>query len=303
MGDPGNGGSGNGGSGNGGSGDGGSGDRAGVVFGGVCPIFRVAALDAAVAYYVERLGFAVDWHYPGSIASVTRGGVSLFLSENDQGTPVTWAWVGVSDAEALHEELRARGATIRQPPTNFAWALELQVEDPDGNVLRLGSDPKPGVAHGPWKDMNGVLWRVADDGSWTSDTAGVVTAGVDTAGVVTTTGAGTTPAVSTPAPTTPAVSAEERARTLRSAAESAVRDGDHTRARTLWEAAARAYEAVGDTPGLAVSAAWSARMAWRSNNDLTRAREWLAAARKASDATDDPSVWKLVREIGLELGG
>jgi catechol 2,3-dioxygenase-like lactoylglutathione lyase family enzyme len=168
---------------------------AAVTFGGVCPIFRVADLDAAVAYYVERLGFAVDWHYPGSIASVTRGAVSLFLCANDQGTPVAWAWVGVSDAEALHEELRARGATIRQPPANFDWALELQVEDPDGNVLRLGSAPKPGVPFGPWKDMNGALWypTAGEGGGWGgygdggsgycgSRDAGADTAGVDTAG-------------------------------------------------------------------------------------------------------------------------
>ena len=25
-------------------------------------------------------------------------------------------------------------------PTNFSWALEMHVEDPDGNVLRLGSE-------------------------------------------------------------------------------------------------------------------------------------------------------------------
>ncbi len=35
-----------------------------------------------------------------------------------------------------------RGVGIRLPPTNYSWALEMQVEDPDGNVLRLGSEPK-----------------------------------------------------------------------------------------------------------------------------------------------------------------
>ena len=35
-----------------------------------------------------------------------------------------------------------RGAPIRLPPTNFSWALEIQVEDPDGNVLRFGSEPR-----------------------------------------------------------------------------------------------------------------------------------------------------------------
>jgi hypothetical protein len=28
------------------------------------------------------------------------------------------------------------------PPTRYTWALKMQIEDPDGNVLRMGSDPK-----------------------------------------------------------------------------------------------------------------------------------------------------------------
>jgi hypothetical protein len=31
---------------------------------------------------------------------------------------------------------------IRLPPTSYAWALEMQIEDPDGNVLRIGSEPR-----------------------------------------------------------------------------------------------------------------------------------------------------------------
>jgi predicted enzyme related to lactoylglutathione lyase len=48
----------------------------------------------------------------------------------------------VEDVEKLQEELKARGVTIRMPPTNFPWALEMHVEDPDGNVIRFGSEPK-----------------------------------------------------------------------------------------------------------------------------------------------------------------
>jgi predicted enzyme related to lactoylglutathione lyase len=48
----------------------------------------------------------------------------------------------VEDVEKLHEQYKALGLTIRLPPTNFPWALEMQVEDPDGNVLRFGSEPR-----------------------------------------------------------------------------------------------------------------------------------------------------------------
>ncbi len=44
----------------------------------------------------------------------------------------------MEDADALHEEYRASGAMIRNPLANFEWAYEMQVEDPNGNVLRRG---------------------------------------------------------------------------------------------------------------------------------------------------------------------
>jgi len=88
-----------------------------IEFGGITPILRVASLDASLAYYVDVLGFSVQWRN-GGFASVRRGRASLMLSEGDQGHPGTWVWLGVSDADALHEELRGRGAVIRHPPTN-----------------------------------------------------------------------------------------------------------------------------------------------------------------------------------------
>jgi hypothetical protein len=33
------------------------------------------------------------------------------------------------------------GARIRQEPENYSWAYEMQVEDPNGHVLRFGSEP------------------------------------------------------------------------------------------------------------------------------------------------------------------
>jgi catechol 2,3-dioxygenase-like lactoylglutathione lyase family enzyme len=119
-------------------------------------ILRVADLRASVTYYTDILGFKIDWE-AGTITSVSRDNCSIFLAEGDQGHPGSWVWIGVADAEALHEEL-SQGAKIRHPPTNFRWSLEMQVEDLDGNVLRLGSDSIEGRPFGPWKDMHGRLW-------------------------------------------------------------------------------------------------------------------------------------------------
>ena len=126
-------------------------------FYGVNPIFRVADLAISIPYYTEKLGFKINWQTPYFL-SVTRGRTDLFLSVGDQGHPGAWVWIGVSDVEALHAEYQLSGAKIRHPPTNYPWALEMQVEDPDGNILRIGSDSKPGEPIGPWLDMYGHTW-------------------------------------------------------------------------------------------------------------------------------------------------
>jgi hypothetical protein len=126
-------------------------------FGGAAPIFRVESVSAAIDYYVRVLGFRHNWGNQG-FASVSRDRCTIFLCEGDQGHPGTWVWIGVNDVVPLEADLRAKGAKIRHPPTNYPWAYEMQVEDLDGNVLRIGSDSLPGQPYGEWLDMNGRLW-------------------------------------------------------------------------------------------------------------------------------------------------
>jgi catechol 2,3-dioxygenase-like lactoylglutathione lyase family enzyme len=133
------------------------------------PILRVRDMKASIEYYVDRLGFHVNWGYPSEgesfFASIARDDCNLFLSVGDQGHLGTWVWIDGKDVDALHAELVATGAKIRNPPTNYSWALEMQVEDLDGNVLRFGSDSRKGEPDGPWLDMHGDFWVRMEDGS------------------------------------------------------------------------------------------------------------------------------------------
>jgi predicted enzyme related to lactoylglutathione lyase len=106
------------------------------------PILRVEDMEASLRFYVSILGFEKASWGNGDFTHVSRDGAGIYLSRGGQGLGKAWIWVGVEDVEKLHEEYKARGVTIRLPPTNFPWALEMQIEDPDGNVLRLGSEPK-----------------------------------------------------------------------------------------------------------------------------------------------------------------
>ena len=106
------------------------------------PILRVNDLGVSLEYYVGVLGFrSAEWgteHF----TSVSRDGAGIYLCQRGQGAPGTWVWVGVEDVEALFAEYRASGARIRRPPGNYPWAYEMHVEDPDGHVIRFGSEPR-----------------------------------------------------------------------------------------------------------------------------------------------------------------
>ena len=101
----------------------------------------VENMEASLRFYVGQLDFKnADWG-SGDFTYLSRDDAGIYLSQGDQGRGGAWVWMGVDDVRKLQGELTARGVTIRHPPRNYPWALEMQVEDPDGNVIRFGSDP------------------------------------------------------------------------------------------------------------------------------------------------------------------
>jgi len=109
-------------------------------------------MDASLRYYVDVLGFRGAPWGTREFTSVNRDAAGIYLCRGSQGCPGTWAWIGVADVQALHAEYRAKGARIRHAPRNYPWALEMHVEDPDGHVLRFGSDPLDDRPFDDWED-------------------------------------------------------------------------------------------------------------------------------------------------------
>lgn len=105
------------------------------------PILRTENMQASLHFYVEVLGFKNAPWGTDDFTHVGRDGRGIYLCRGGQGRGGAWVWIGVEDVRKLHEEYKAQGVTIRMPPTNYPWALEMQIEDPDSNVLRFGSDP------------------------------------------------------------------------------------------------------------------------------------------------------------------
>jgi catechol 2,3-dioxygenase-like lactoylglutathione lyase family enzyme len=111
-------------------------------FEGAEPILRVRDMATSLHYYVDVLGFRrAEWG-TDDFTAVTRDSAGIYLCRGGQGCPGTWAWIGVEDVASLYEEYMASGARIREAPRNYPWAYEMKVEDPDGHVLRFGSEPR-----------------------------------------------------------------------------------------------------------------------------------------------------------------
>jgi catechol 2,3-dioxygenase-like lactoylglutathione lyase family enzyme len=115
------------------------------------PYFPVGDVAQSVSHYERTLGFRAEYvaGQPPEFAILSRDGLSVMLrrvpapdrivpSEKQGGTWDAFFWV--SDANALHAELSANGATVVYGPlVQPAYhMLEFAVRDGDGHVLGFG---------------------------------------------------------------------------------------------------------------------------------------------------------------------
>lgn len=104
------------------------------------PILPVRDLKQSIAYYTETLGFTLDWS--GDVTcGLSRDNCALMLSTEVKPAGSAWVWIGLED-DTLFAEYRKRGVKVRQEPRNEPWAYEMKFEDPDGNVLWLGTETR-----------------------------------------------------------------------------------------------------------------------------------------------------------------
>jgi catechol 2,3-dioxygenase-like lactoylglutathione lyase family enzyme len=106
------------------------------------PILSVKDMALSKDFYINKLGFKEAEWGDNNFTSISRDNCGLYLCRGGQGNPGTWIWIGFDgDIYLLYDELKSKGVKIRQGPVNHSWAMEMQVEDPDGHVLRFGTDP------------------------------------------------------------------------------------------------------------------------------------------------------------------
>ncbi len=130
-------------------------------------VLRVRDVQASEEYYVNRLGFKVDFRSPGYFVSVTAREVAVCfcaraireISEAGYGSTA-------SDVEKVRGVCREWREDPPQANELSVGAGDARMEDPDGNVLRIGSRiSKKDELTGPsGVDMNGGALGAAGRG-------------------------------------------------------------------------------------------------------------------------------------------
>jgi catechol 2,3-dioxygenase-like lactoylglutathione lyase family enzyme len=112
--------------------------------------YIVRDVDAAVAFYTQRLGFALEQQFGPAMAIVARGDLTLWLAGPpssaarampDGRKPEPGGWnrivIEVRDLVALVADLRAAGVCFRNEIVRGPGGQQILCEDPSGNAIEL----------------------------------------------------------------------------------------------------------------------------------------------------------------------
>ena len=114
------------------------------------PVFRIFDVAKAKEFYVDWLGFSVDWEHQFGAGmpiymQVSRDNLVLHLTEHHGDCcPGAKAFVHTDKVEELHREISARGYKYNRPGLETApWnAVCFEVIDPFGIQDHLQSELK-----------------------------------------------------------------------------------------------------------------------------------------------------------------
>lgn len=123
-----------------------------ITFDSTIPVLRIFCVEKARAFYVDYLGFAVDWEHRFEpdlplYMQVSRDGMVLHLTEHHgDATSGSRIFVRIRGIDALHAEITGRDYRFMQPDIQEAsWGGRvMELTDPFGNRLCFAeAGPEP----------------------------------------------------------------------------------------------------------------------------------------------------------------
>lgn len=126
--------------------------------------YIVHDVDAAIAFYRDRLGFREVMHPAPTFAMLSRGDLRLILSAPgggpgggqampDGSSPEPGGWnrfqLEMPDLESAVEELRAQGCRFRSDIISGVGVKQILLEDPSSNPIELVEPIRPDARLSP----------------------------------------------------------------------------------------------------------------------------------------------------------
>ena len=113
--------------------------------------YIVTDVDAAVAFYTERLGFQLDMRPAPGFAMLSKGDLQLLLNRPGAGgagqsmpdgqVPALGGWnrfrLGMDNLEAAVATLKAAGCKFRNEIVTGGGGRQILLNDPSGNAIEL----------------------------------------------------------------------------------------------------------------------------------------------------------------------
>lgn len=110
----------------------------------VMPALRITSCARSKAFYVDGLGFRIDWEHRFEpdfpvFLKVSREGLAFFLTEHTGDCSVGGLiHLYVPDVDAWYAEFQSKAIPIQEPPNNDLPGLRIMtIVDPDGNRIRV----------------------------------------------------------------------------------------------------------------------------------------------------------------------
>jgi len=108
------------------------------------PQLVVTNLDRSIEFYIEKLGFDLDFRYEDFYAGIIKDDYSIHLKlgtpsgderqnrRDNEDLDIVFSVQGIDD---LYDEYTARSVEFTQSLRNMAYGKEFYVADPDGYII------------------------------------------------------------------------------------------------------------------------------------------------------------------------
>ena len=115
------------------------------------PQFLVADIDRSIGFYMQKLGFDIDFRYEDFYAGIVKDGCSIHLKtgqpsfeerkskKNNQDLDIVFSVDGIED---LYAELSGKSVEFIQPLRTMPYGKEFYIADPDGYIIAFLEDTK-----------------------------------------------------------------------------------------------------------------------------------------------------------------